>query len=99
MSTGSAEVPRDSAYNNRYTEAVSKSIPVRLDDDEVAVLDELVRLGLATNRSDAIKRGIDRDRRRLAAMRDARIYAQDGEDPDLEAGSRTAFTTQLTELD
>ena len=58
---------------------VSRPIPVRLDDDDVEVLDDLVRLGLATDRSDAIRRAIDRDRRRLAAMRDAAVYARSGE--------------------
>ena len=86
-------------YNDRYTWPVSKAIPVRLDDDDIEVLDELVRLGLAANRSDAIKRGIDRDRRRLAAMRDAAAYARSGEDPDLAAWTRSAARTALTDLD
>ena len=90
---------RARSYSESYTWPVSKPIPVRLDDDDIEVLDELVRLGLATNRSDAIKRGIDRDRRRLAAMRDAAVYARSGEDPDLAAFSRSAARTPLTDLD
>ena len=62
---------------------VPKSIPVRLTYDDIEILDELVRLGLASDRSDAITRGIDRDRRRLAAMRDAAAYARSGEDAEL----------------
>ena len=78
---------------------MSTAIPVRLNDDEVATLDELVRLGLAANRSDAIKRGIDRDRRRLAALKDAQIYGRDGEDADLASFTSSAASTQLTDLD
>jgi Arc/MetJ-type ribon-helix-helix transcriptional regulator len=63
-------------------------VPVRLDDDDVEVLDQLVRLGLATDRSDAIRRGIDRDRRWLAAVRDASSYARSGDDPDLSGCGR-----------
>ncbi len=90
---------RSRSYSERYTWPVSKPIPVRLDEDEVEVLDQLVRLGLAANRSDAIKRGIDRDRRRLAAMRDASVYARSGEDPDLVALTRSAAGTPLPDLD
>lgn len=78
---------------------MSRAIPVRLDDDDIATLDELVRLGLAANRSDAIKRGIDRDRRRLAALRDAEIYRHAGDDPDLSALASTAVSTHLPDLD
>ena len=86
-------------YSARYTSEMSRAIPVRLDDDDIQVLDELVRLGLAANRSDALKRGIDRDRRRLAAMRDAALYERDGEDAALEAFGRRAARTPLTDLD
>ena len=78
---------------------MSTSVPVRLNDDELSTLDELVRQGLAANRSDAIKRAIDRDRRRLAALRDAEIYAQQGEDGDLTAFTTASATTALTDLD
>ncbi len=78
---------------------MSRAVPVRLDDDDIATLDELVRLGLAANRSDAIKRGIDRDRRRLAALKDARVYGRDREDADLTAFASSAASTPLTDLD
>ncbi len=78
---------------------MSTSVPVRLNDDELSTLDELVRQGLAANRSDAIKRAIDRDRRRLAALRDAEIYAQQGEDGDLTEFTAAAAATPLTDLD
>jgi Arc/MetJ-type ribon-helix-helix transcriptional regulator len=83
----------------RDTWPVPRPVPVRLADDDIEVLDELVHLGLASDRSDAIKRGIDRDRRRLAAMRDASAYARNGEDGDLVAFSRSAARTPLTDLD
>jgi Arc/MetJ-type ribon-helix-helix transcriptional regulator len=78
---------------------MSRAVPVRLDDDDIATLDELVRLGLAANRSDAIKRGIDRDRRRLAALKDAQVYRRDGEDAELATFASTAASTPLTDLD
>ena len=78
---------------------VSTPIPVRLDDDDIEVLDQLVRLGLAADRSDAIKRGIDRDRRRLASMRDAAAYGRNGEDADLVGFAGRAARTPLTDLD
>jgi Arc/MetJ-type ribon-helix-helix transcriptional regulator len=90
---------RTRANGDRYPWPVSRAIPVRLDDDDIEVLDQLVRLGLAADRSDAIKRGIDRDRRRLAAMRDAAAYARSGEEPDLVAFTRHAAGTPLTDLD
>jgi Arc/MetJ-type ribon-helix-helix transcriptional regulator len=90
---------RGRAHDDRSAWPVSKPIPVRLGDDDIEVLDQLVRLGLAANRSDAIKRGIDRDRRRLAAMRDAAAYARSGEDPDLVAFTRSVARTPPTERD
>ena len=90
---------RSGRYSTRNAWPVSRAIPVRLDDDDIEVLDELVHLGLAANRSDAIKRAIDRDRRRLAAMRDAAIYARNGEDAGLSSLSAKAATTPLTDLD
>ena len=83
----------------RDTWPVSRPIPVRLDDDDIEVLDQLVRLGLAADRSDAIKRGIDRDRRRLASMRDVAVYTRSGEDLDLVVFSRSAAGTPLSDLD
>jgi Arc/MetJ-type ribon-helix-helix transcriptional regulator len=43
-----------------YPDAVTTQIAVRLGDDELAALDVEVAEGRATNRSDAVRRGIAR---------------------------------------
>jgi len=55
-----------------YTEAVTlrTPIPTRLDEDEIAALDEAVSAGLASNRSEAIRLSI---RRMKDALDRARI--------------------------
>lgn len=43
-----------------YAEGVTTQIAIRLTDDELAALDTEVAEGRATNRSDAVRRGIAR---------------------------------------
>jgi Arc/MetJ-type ribon-helix-helix transcriptional regulator len=67
----------------RYHCGVSIQIAVRLPDDLVAYIDEQVADGSAESRAAFVTRALERERRRLAAERDARIYAaQPGSDLD-----------------
>jgi hypothetical protein len=52
---------------------MSKQIAVRLPDDLVEFVDEVV-----------VTRALERERRRMVAMRDAQILASAGPDPELE---------------
>jgi metal-responsive CopG/Arc/MetJ family transcriptional regulator len=62
---------------------MSTQIAVRLPDDLVRFLDETVREEHAQGRAAIVARALARERRRLIAERDARIYAQHGEDETL----------------
>jgi Arc/MetJ-type ribon-helix-helix transcriptional regulator len=42
-------------YNSPYTVCVTTPIPTRFKPEELAALDELVRAGVADNRSDAVR--------------------------------------------
>jgi Arc/MetJ-type ribon-helix-helix transcriptional regulator len=59
-------------------------IAVRLDDGLVAFVDEQVRSGAAPSRAAVVTRALERERRREAAARDARIYAAAADADDLD---------------
>jgi Arc/MetJ-type ribon-helix-helix transcriptional regulator len=63
---------------------MSIQIAVRLPDDTVRQLDELVAAGDAPSRASVIERALAREFRRLIAARDAAILAQSEPDPDLD---------------
>ncbi|HEY8112979.1 MAG TPA: YlcI/YnfO family protein [Actinomycetes bacterium] len=54
---------------------MSTQIAVRLPDEIVAYLDQQVASGDAPSRAAVVTRALERERRRGAAERDARIYA------------------------
>jgi Arc/MetJ-type ribon-helix-helix transcriptional regulator len=62
---------------------MSKQIAVRLDDDLVAFVDEVVHSGRERSRAAVVTRALERERRRAAAARDAEILARTGPDPEL----------------
>lgn len=62
---------------------MSKQIAVRLPDDLVAFLDEVVSSGRQHSRAAVVSRALERERRRTLAARDAEILAATGPDPDL----------------
>jgi Arc/MetJ-type ribon-helix-helix transcriptional regulator len=62
---------------------MSKQIAVRLPDDLVAFVDELVDSGGGRSRAAVVSRALERERRRTVAARDAEILARAGLDPDL----------------
>lgn len=63
---------------------MSKQIAVRLPDDIVAFVDELVSDGAARSRAVVVHRALEHERRRTIAARDAAILAASGDDPDLQ---------------
>jgi Arc/MetJ-type ribon-helix-helix transcriptional regulator len=63
---------------------VSKQIVVRLPDDLVAFVDDVVRSGTERSRAAVVVRALERERRRLIAARDAEILSRSGPDPELD---------------
>jgi Arc/MetJ-type ribon-helix-helix transcriptional regulator len=63
---------------------MSKQIAVRLPDELVEFVDEIVGSGSARSRAAVVARALERERRRAVAARDAEILARTGPDPELE---------------
>jgi Arc/MetJ-type ribon-helix-helix transcriptional regulator len=63
---------------------MSKQIAVRLPDDLVAFVDDVVESGTERSRAAVVTRALERERRRSIATRDAEILARTGPDPELE---------------
>jgi Arc/MetJ-type ribon-helix-helix transcriptional regulator len=63
---------------------MSKQIAVRLPDELVAFVDDVVESGRQPSRAAVVANALERERRRAAAARDAEILAATGPDPDLE---------------
>jgi Arc/MetJ-type ribon-helix-helix transcriptional regulator len=66
-----------------YHAGMSKQIAVRLTDELVDFVDEVVDSGGARSRAAVVTRALERERRRAIAARDAEILAGAGSDPDL----------------
>ena len=64
---------------------MSRQIAVRLPDDLVAFVDEVVGGGGATSRAVVVTRALERERRRAIAARDAAILAEADADTDMQA--------------
>lgn len=62
---------------------MSKQIAVRLPDDLVDFVDEIVDSGTERSRAAVVTRALQRERRRGLAERDARILARTGADQEL----------------
>jgi Arc/MetJ-type ribon-helix-helix transcriptional regulator len=62
---------------------MSKQIAVRLPDELVDFVDELVVSGAERSRAAVVIRALERERRRAVAARDAEILARSGPDPEL----------------
>ena len=62
---------------------MSKQIAVRLPDDLVDFVDEIVESGAGRSRAAVVTRALARERRRAVAERDAQILARSGPDPEL----------------
>jgi Arc/MetJ-type ribon-helix-helix transcriptional regulator len=66
-----------------YRIGMSKQIAVRLADDLVEFVDEIVGTGGEPSRAAVVARALERERRRVIAARDAEILAETGPDPEL----------------
>lgn len=62
---------------------MSKQIAVRLADELVEFVDEIVDSGGGRSRASVVTRALERERRRAIAERDAEILARTGPDPEL----------------
>ena len=62
---------------------MSKQIAVRLPDELVDFLDEVVDSGAGRSRAAVVTKALERERRRTVAARDAQILARTGPDPEL----------------
>lgn len=63
---------------------MSKQIAVRLPDDLVDFVDEIVGSGQQRSRAAVVARALERERRRVVAARDASVLARTGPDPELD---------------
>jgi len=66
-----------------YRIGMSKQIAVRLADDLVEFVDEIVGAGREPSRAAVVARALERERRRVIAAHDAEILAATGPDPEL----------------
>jgi len=78
---------------------MSIQIAIRLSDDMVAFIDDLVRSGDASSRAAVVSRALERERRRKVAERDAAILSRQQPDPDLDGLAEFAAATPLEDLD
>jgi Arc/MetJ-type ribon-helix-helix transcriptional regulator len=68
---------------NWYHSGMSKQIAVRLPDDLVEFVDDVVGSGRERSRAAVVSRALERERRRAIAERDAAILAATGPDAEL----------------
>ena len=78
---------------------MSTQIAVRLPDDLVAFVDDLVRHGDAASRAAVVTQALERERRRKVAERDAVILTSAGTDTDLDKLAEFAAATSMDDLD
>jgi Arc/MetJ-type ribon-helix-helix transcriptional regulator len=62
---------------------MSKQIAVRLPNELVDFVDEIVDSGAGRSRAAVVTKALERERRRVVAARDAEILARTGPDPEL----------------
>lgn len=74
---------------------MSTQIAVRLPDDLVEFVDELVDSGASDSRAAAVRKALERERRRALAERDAEILARTGPDPELAGLAGYAASVRL----
>lgn len=67
----------------RYHFGMSKQIAVRLPEELVDFVDEMVGSGARRSRAAVVADALERERRRMVAARDAQILSRSGPDPEL----------------
>lgn len=78
---------------------MSKQIAVRLPEELVDYIDELVQQGRATSRAEVVTQAVSHDRRRQRAERDAAILSAAAADRDLDQLAEYAAQVRMDELD
>lgn len=78
---------------------MSIQIAVRLPDEIVHFVDDLVSRGDASSRAVVVARALERERRRQAAQRDVEILVRTGSDPEMDGLAEFAASTPMHELD
>jgi Arc/MetJ-type ribon-helix-helix transcriptional regulator len=76
---------------------MSKQIAVRLPDELVDFVDEIVGSGASRSRAAFVTQALERERRRAVAAHDAHILARTGPDPEL-AGLAEHVVSLTSEL-
>jgi Arc/MetJ-type ribon-helix-helix transcriptional regulator len=76
---------------------MTKQIGVRLPDDLVRFVDEIVEAGDEPSRAAVVTRALERERRRIVAARDAKVLAAAGPDPDLAGLAEFAAGVRSTD--
>jgi mRNA interferase MazF len=76
---------------------MTKQIAVRLADELVEFVDDVVHSGQEPSRAAVVARALQRERRRMIAARDAEILVTAGTDPDLDALAAHAVTFSIEE--
>lgn len=77
---------------------MSTQIAVRLPDDLVAFIDEIVERGHASSRAAVVAHAVEHERRQAIAARDAAILAKAGPDADLDNLAEFAARTPMDDL-
>jgi hypothetical protein len=72
-------------YLSWYRIGMSKQIAVRLPEDLVEFVDQLVGEGRGASRASVVAGALERERRRLVAARDIEILTSVGDDPDMNS--------------
>jgi Arc/MetJ-type ribon-helix-helix transcriptional regulator len=78
---------------------MSKQITVRLPDELVEFMDQLVAADKASSRATVVARAMERERRRELAARDLAILTEYGDYDDLDGLATAASGTVLSDLD
>jgi Arc/MetJ-type ribon-helix-helix transcriptional regulator len=74
-------------------------ITVRLPDDQVHFIDELVNAGQAVSRADAVAIAVRREQRYRTALDDIQRLRETGDDQDLDALTKSVSRTPMPDLD
>lgn len=78
---------------------MSMQIAVRLPDELVTFIDELVAQGRASSRAAVVTRAVEHERRQAIAARDAAILAGSEPDADLDRLAEFAARIPMSDLD
>ena len=78
---------------------MTTQIAVRLPDELVAFVDDLVSRGDAASRAAVVSRALERERRRKIAERDAAILGSADPDTDLDSLAEFTATIPMDDLD